>query len=156
MAHTSYNPEKIIQYLEDVLGKKYNAIIFVHRFEHVYNVYIGKKVLASFKIKPFPGNCGIAIIYNLMVAMDYRKQGVGNIVAKAAVDIADEAGYSSVQITCLKTNAAAVAIADKLSFQLQDQFRNSRTDNAVVVLSRPISIPKIPEGITENVQSENQ
>lgn len=128
-------PVKVIERLEDYLGQKLNDVFYIFKIDHRYLVHRREKLCASFKIKPLPGQCGVAMLYNVNVYSDIRRQGVGTGLVKSAIDICKEQEYTSIMITVLKEDKYVLDFFVNLfKFKLLYQFRNERTKNAVVVL----------------------
>jgi GNAT superfamily N-acetyltransferase len=139
MGRMTEKPVKIIEKLEDKLGEKLKDIINIFKFGHRYRIYKKEVLIASFKIKPMPGQCGVCIIYNLYVKNTHQRQGIGSLVLSNAIEIAKEAGYTSILCTIQKINEFAIKMVLFQEFKLVNQFRNFRTKNAILVFNKNIT-----------------
>ena len=102
-------------------------------------IHIREKLSAYFKLKPLPGQCGVAMLYNVYVNEDIRRQGIGSKLIESAINIAKEQDYTSMMITVLKSDNYVIDIfINQFGFELLYQFRNKRTKNAVLVLQRSL------------------
>jgi ribosomal protein S18 acetylase RimI-like enzyme len=132
-------PVKIVELLEDKLGKLLKNIVYIFKVDHRYMVHLREKLIASFKIKQLPGQCGVAMLYNLNVEKGYRKKGIGKELLQNAIKICDEQDYTSVMVTILKEDEHVVKLFSDNGFELLYQFRNRRTKNAIVVLQKDLT-----------------
>jgi ribosomal protein S18 acetylase RimI-like enzyme len=132
-------PVKIVELLEDKLGKLLKNIVYIFKVDHRYMIHLREELIASFKIKQLPGQCGIAMLYNLNVVKKHSKKGIGRELLKNAIKICNEQDYTSVMVTILKEDEHVIRLFTENGFELLYQFRNKRTKNAIVVLQKDLT-----------------
>lgn len=138
MGVMNLKPARIVELLEDKLGKLLKDIIYIFKIDHQYMVHRREEQIASFKIKAMPGQCGIAVLYNLNVDINYRKKGIGKILLNKALKIAKEQDYTSCLVSIKKSNELMTKMLEEEKFNLLYQFRNNRTKNAVLIWQKDI------------------
>lgn len=140
MGKMTEKPVKIVELLEDTLGMMLNDVIYIYKIDHRYMIHRRETLCASFKLKPLPGQCGVAMLYNVWVDSSIRRQHVGYTIVEAAIKIAKEQDYTSMMITILKEDKTVLDFfVQQFKFKLLYQFRNERTKNAVLVLEKSLA-----------------
>lgn len=132
-------PVKIVELLEDSLGKLLKNIIYIFKVDHRYMIHVREDLMASFKIKPMPGQCGVAVLYNLKVDSSFRRKGIGTTLLKNALKICKEQDYTSVMISTLKSDEIIIKMLIEEKFELLYQFRNKRTKSAILIMQKDLS-----------------
>ncbi len=68
-------------------------------------------------VGPDPSDETEAVIISMWVSPDARGQGVGERLARAAIDFARELGFPAVKLEVVDTNVAAIRLYERLGFK---------------------------------------
>jgi hypothetical protein len=99
--------------------------------DHANPEHRDKIFLGGCKLIEQPGCCGMAVMYNSFISIDYRGKKFGQFLVKLLETIAKEKGFSTIVCTDRVSNEPQKAILDKFGFIKQFRFRNAKTNNLV-------------------------
>ena len=95
--------------------------------------------VAQFSLAEMPGCCGILVFFHASIATDFRSKGLGSLLLEVRERAAVLAGYSTTQATVLKKNKAELTILNKAGWLSFMVFKNERTGNEVVILTKSLN-----------------
>jgi ribosomal protein S18 acetylase RimI-like enzyme len=85
-----------------------------------------------------PGCCGICVSTGAFVKEDLRGMGIGTIMATLRLEVAKAYGFTAMLCTDVAKNGPQQGVLNKHGYEKVFEFKNSRTDNDVLVHMRLI------------------
>ena len=88
-------------------------------------------LIATFSLTEMPGCCGVLISFHSFVSSKFANKGIGTILNKFRIEIAQFLGYTVLMCTDIATNISQSKILKKNGWKNIHQFTNKRTTNLV-------------------------
>lgn len=133
--------EKFRTQLDSCLGEKeYKFTDITNEVEYdeklslgEYKLTIAGEVLASFKLYPMIGCCGICVSTQAFVNPSFRGRGLGTLMNSIRIDIARYNGYSLLLCTDIEKNEPQRKILKSNGWKDIHKFINKRTQNTIFI-----------------------
>lgn len=124
---------------EDQLDKGLDQYQLFNVYQVYYPFDTGRQEqVGSFRLEPYPANCGIVVSSYMNVDFDKRGRGYATRLQPIKQDIAKKFGYSLMQATVVCTNIAEVSILLKSGWKVISTFKNARTGNNCFIFQKEI------------------
>ena len=138
--------------MEFIVSSHCTSIKFNHNFEYFKQGKDDGKIFvtlresdkwtmyAKFSLMPMPGCCGICISTNAEVDSSLRNKGLGKVLHRLRISLAQECGYSFLICTDITSNIPQTKILSKYNWEELLKFKNTRTGNEVAMHALSLKI----------------
>lgn len=96
-----------------------------------FNIYQKGVRIGEFMLAPFPGCCGVVVLFHLNISSYVRGKGINTHLWPLKRELIKKLGYTSMLATTIKNSKAP-------GYDVVQTFKNSRTGNTVHVLATSV------------------
>lgn len=122
-----------------------NTTFFVHTMQPLEGLPAGVR-FGEFTLCPMPGCCGVVVSTATKIAHPFVGKKLSKHMHKLKEHVALELGYSLMLSTTVSSNAPQVAGATKANWLVLEEFKNSRTGNELLLMSKRLENGKGTSG----------
>jgi hypothetical protein len=96
-----------------------------------FNVTLDNNIVSVFDLHPLPGCCGVVVSTGSYINTEYRGVGLGSLLNKMRLDIAQKWGYGMILCTDVKHNERQMRVLRRNRWRKAIEFHNPRTNNNI-------------------------